>query len=119
MNVRKAVAAGLAVVLLTGLAACIYIANLRPVASFTVDPASGISPLDVLFDASASNDADGTIETYLWSFGDGQTASRTVPTISHTYTVQSFSRVFTSTLTVVDDLGGEDTAVKDITVDPI
>ena len=32
-----------------------------PTASFTADPASGKAPLTVSFDATASNDADGTI----------------------------------------------------------
>ena len=96
---------------------CIYIGNLAPTAAFTATPASGITPLTVSFDASASEDVDGTIVSYIWDFGDGQTASTTALT-SHVYVVQSESRVFTAILRVEDDLGATDTAVGNITVDP-
>ncbi len=99
--------------------ACAFLGNLNPIASFTVTPSQGTSPLDVDFDASASFDPDGTIVEYLWDFGDGQTASETLPTTTYTYTlVQSDSEVFTVILTVTDDLGAEDTAAKNVTVDP-
>jgi len=60
------------------------------------------------------------LEEYLWDFGDGQTASQTAyALIIHVYTnVQSDSVVFTAILTVIDNLGAEDTEAKNITVDP-
>ncbi len=110
--------AGLALILVvTG---CRFLGNLNPIASFTATPSQGTSLLSVDFDAEDSSDPDGTIVEYYWDFGDGQTASKTLPdTFAHVYTnVQSDSEVFTAILTVTDNLGAEDTAVKNITVDP-
>lgn len=109
--------AGLALILvITG---CRFLGNLDPSASFTATPSSGTSPLSVDFDASVSSDPDGTIGSYLWDFGDGQTASKTVATITHVYTNAGIDpKVFTAILTVADNLGAEDTAVKNITVNP-
>ncbi len=100
------------------IAGCIYIGNMRPIAIFTATPDNGTSPLTVAFDASESYDPDGTIASYLWDFGDGQTDSLTVPTTAHVYTVQSESRVFTAILMVTDDLGATDTTVRNIAVEP-
>jgi len=105
--------AGLAI-----LTACaITVQNVRPIASFIADPMTGTSPLDVDFDASASHDPDGTIEGYAWTFGDGQSASNVV-TPSHQYTVQTDPDTFTVVLTVTDNAGATDTAVREITVNP-
>ena len=45
--------------------------NRAPQASFSADPASGGKGVEITFDASASQDADGTIQHYEWDFGDG------------------------------------------------
>lgn len=118
MNRRIFVAVGVAFSMMLIVVGCIYVGNVRPIASFTATPTNGTTPLNVDFDASASSDADGTIATYAWDFGDGQTASFTIATVAHQFTVQSFSEVFRVVLTVTDDGGATDQAMADITVDP-
>jgi len=49
-------------------------------ATFSADVVSGTAPLEVTFTAVTS----GTVEHWLWSFGDGATAS-TGPVVGHTY----------------------------------
>jgi CSLREA domain-containing protein len=70
--------------------------NQPPTAAFT----SSASDLAVSFDGSASSDADGTVVSYAWSFGDGSTGSGGTP--SHAYAA---SGTFTVSLTVTDDGG--------------
>ncbi len=54
-----------------------------PVAAFTVGPASpGIA---TAFDASSSTVRFGTIASYAWNFGDGQTETTSSPTTTHAY----------------------------------
>ncbi|MCB4791769.1 MAG: PKD domain-containing protein [Elusimicrobia bacterium] len=73
--------------------------NQPPIASFTATPASGQAPLTVAFNASASSDPDGSITSYSWNFGDGQTGSGA--TASHVYIT---SGTFNAALTVTDNL---------------
>jgi len=117
---RTIAAFGIALGVLLVVAGCVYIGNIHPVASFTATPTSGTALLLVSLDATASSDADGTIETYYWDFGDGQTSSFVIDTVfTHTFiNVQSDSEVFRVVLTVTDNLGADDQAVVDITVDP-
>ena len=114
---RRILRAFLLIASVAAISGCIYIGNLAPTAAFTATPSIGITPLTVSFDASASEDVDGTIVSYIWDFGDGQTASTTALT-THVYIVQSDSRVFTAVLRIEDDLGASDTAVGNITVNP-
>ena len=120
MKKKTIAASGIAFGVLFIVAGCIFVGNIHPVASFTATPLSGTSGVIVSFDATASSDADGTIETYYWDFGDGQTPSFIVSTLfTHTFiNVQSESRVFRVVLTVTDNLGADDQAVVDITVAP-
>lgn len=115
---KRLVLAVLAGCALAGLASCIYVVNLSPIASFTATPALGTTPLDVALDASNSSDPDGAIASYLWNFGDGQTASTSAFPFTHQFTVQSDARTFTVVLTVTDDDGATDTAVQNVTVNP-
>jgi len=86
-------------------------ANEPPVAEFSFSPTTGIYPLQVNFDASASHDPDGNIVQYSWDFGDGRTGSGR--TVSHVYTR---SGTFLIKLTVRDNSGGTDTKSKSIVV---
>jgi PKD repeat protein len=88
-------------------------ANQPPVAVAGATPASGYAPLAVSFTASGSNDPDGTIASYSWSFGDGGTA--TGATASHTYQNPGS---YTAVLTVTDNLGATGTASVPINVTP-
>lgn len=71
-----------------------------PHASFTVSV--GAPGTATVFDASSSASPVGTIVSYAWSFGDGQTLVTTSPVISHTYAT---SGIFTVTLTVTNSAG--------------
>ena len=83
-----------------------------PVAIAQADPLQGEAPLSVAFDASASDDLDGTIVSYLWDFNDGNTSSA----INHTH-VFNDPGTYLITLTVTDDLGLSDSANLTIQVD--
>jgi len=74
--------------------------NQKPVPSFSFTPRQGDAPLVVSFDASASYDPDGKINTYAWDFGDGKSSRSRV--VNHKYLEQGN---FTVGLTVTDDDG--------------
>jgi len=119
MRNRVVLLSGVSLVLLA-LASCVYLFNVSPVASFTVTPpgGSGSTALTVSLDASASHDPDGTIASYLWNFGDSQTGSQYSFPFTHLFTVQTDPETFTIVLTVTDNQGATDTAVRDVTVIP-
>ncbi len=85
--------------------------NEAPVAVIAASPTAGEEPLEVSFDASGSTDSDGTVESYAWDFGDGNSGSGAAP--SHTYTGAGS---FAATVTVIDDDGATAQAVQLITV---
>lgn len=87
--------------------------NSRPVALFSADPTSGVSPLTVDFDASASYDPDGTVVAYSWDFGDGTFG--TDVTTNHTFTTTT-DKTYTVRLTVTDDGGRSATTSATISV---
>ena len=87
--------------------------NTPPTASFTATPTSGIVPLTVSFNGSASSDPDGSIASYAWSFGDGANGSGV--TASHTY---NSTGTFTAKLTVTDNRGATASSTAAITVNP-
>jgi PKD repeat protein len=76
----------------------------------TVSFAHTESGLTVSVDADAA-DADGSIASYAWDFGDGQTGAG--ETASHTYAAAGSYPV---TLTVTDDDGATATAAATVTV---
>jgi PKD repeat protein len=80
--------------------------NQPPTAGFS----STVDDLTVNFDATASEDLDGTILTYDWDFGDGNTGSGLLA--QNTYAVAG---PYTVTLTVTDDDGDSDTETATVT----
>ncbi len=68
--------------------------------------------LDCTFDGSASSDSDGTIESFQWTFGDGNSASGEV--VSHSYASDGS---YTVTLTVTDNDGDSDSTSQQVTVE--
>ena len=87
--------------------------NELPVAAFTATPDSGETPLEVTFNASASDDPDGDIVSYTWDFDDGGSGSGRI--LTHRFDGEG---VYQVRLTVEDDRGATDTATRTITVGP-
>ncbi len=83
-------------------------ANQPPTVTANAAPTRGAPPLMVSFTGSAS-DPDGTVASYLWNFGDGNSASG--PNSVHTYDSEG---TYTATLTVADDDGA--TSIKSFTI---
>ncbi|WP_121823627.1 PKD domain-containing protein [Halostella salina] len=84
-----------------------------PTASFTFSPSDPETNETVQFDASGSEDPDGSIERYEWDFtGDG-TFNVTGQTVDHRFTDDVDYDV---TLRVTDDAGNRDTVTKTVPV---
>ena len=75
--------------------------NVYPVAHIATDNTTGVTPLQVKFDASGSSDSDGQITRYDWNFGDGTTGEGAQ--VTHYFEVSGSYEV---TLTVYDNNGG-------------
>jgi outer membrane protein assembly factor BamB len=84
--------------------------NKPPNADFSFYPNPGIENEPVNFDASSSSD-DGSIISYSWEFGDGNSGSGMYT--SHTYV---YSDYFEATLTVTDNDGLIDSETKTIPI---
>jgi LysM repeat protein len=67
----------------------------------------------VVFDASGSTDADGSIETYEWDFGDGNSATETEASVTYGY---GEAGSYTATLTVTDNCGAMDEVTVEVTI---
>ena len=87
--------------------------NLPPNARVSADETRGTATLTVMFDATDSTD-DGTIVSYDWDFGDGNTLSDSTPQVSHDY---DSTGTFIATLTVTDDQGKSDSTTISIIVE--
>lgn len=79
----------------------------QPTAAFT--PACSESDTTCSFDASASKDADGSIVSYAWKYGDGTSGEGVKP--SHTY---DKAGKYDVTLTVTDDSGKSASVTKNV-----
>ena len=74
-------------------------------------PYTGTEGVSITFDGSGSYDTDGSIVSYDWDFGDGNTATGVSP--AHAYAQDG---TYTVTLTVTDDDGATDTKTTTATV---
>lgn len=88
--------------------------NQPPIAQASANPASGVAPLTVQFKGDGSSDPDGTVVSYNWTFGDGQSSNAQNPT--HTYNNPG---TYGATLTVTDNDGATDTDSVTITVNEL
>lgn len=84
--------------------------NIPPYADFTYFPTNPTT-LDTVNFTDLSNDPDGEIVAWYWSFGDGTNSSKSTP--SHNYPQKG---TFQVTLTVTDDMNDTDIAWKTVTV---
>jgi len=99
-----------------------------PNASFTaLDPVtiypspslpSILSVFEVEFDPALSTAAPGhNLKIFLWDFGDGGSLTMTTAaTVKHTYSSGAPSHTYVVTLTVIDEQGLTDSAVRNVTV---
>jgi PKD repeat protein len=81
--------------------------NTPPTASFT----TAISALQITF-TDASNDPDGSIAAWSWSFGDGNTSS-----VQHPLHVYAAAGTYGVNLTVTDNQGAVDSTGQAVAVD--
>ncbi|MFD1599906.1 PKD domain-containing protein [Halobellus rarus] len=87
--------------------------NQNPSAEFDVSPPDPETGETVIFDASDSNDADGSIESYEWDFDGDGTTDATGEQAENTF---SSADDYDVTLTVTDDDGANDTATQTVSV---
>ena len=85
--------------------------NQDPAAAFDASPSDPEAGETVAFDASGSSDADGSVASYEWDFGDGSSATGASP--SHTYDSPGD---YTVSVTVTDDDGATATATQTVSV---
>ena len=84
----------------------VVVLNQPPTAVISLSQISGFAPLTVDFDASGSTDSDGSIVSYVWGFGDGNSGSGV--NVTHVYQTPG---TYGIALTVTDDDG--DTGMVD------
>ncbi len=88
----------------------ITVSNIGPSPSFSWNPIPVIVNQTVTFQ-NTSTDSDGSIESWFWNFGDGNTSTQQNPT--HTYIV---SGDYTVVLNVTDDDGNTSSESETVTV---
>lgn len=87
-------------------------ANAAPNAS-AGGPYTGTAGTALTLTAAGSTDADGTIATYAWTFGDGTTGTGATP--SKTYAAAG---TYTARVTVTDNAGATASASATVTISP-
>jgi len=88
--------------------------NQPPNAAFTVSPSSGQPGIWFTFSATASNDPDGSIASYVWDFGDGGTGSGITA-----YNTYASPGTYTVRLTVTDNDGASDFSTQYVSVQTV
>ena len=91
----------------------VVVTNAAPVAVASVNNENPLPGIKVIFNASASHDAQGAIVSYEWDFGDGGTKSGEI--VDHTYRQGGY---YVATLTVTDADGATGQAHIGINVQP-
>ena len=86
---------------------CEIVPNTPPVAAFTY----ACTDLDCTFDGSPSQDPDGTVDAYIWSFGDGGSASGIA--VAHSFISAG---TYLVDLLVTDNDGASDSVQQSVTV---
>lgn len=87
--------------------------NVLPTARITL-PGNAVANSPVTLDGSASSDSDGTIDSYSWQIsGNGVNATLNGPRPTYTFAA---SGVYTISLTVTDNRGGQHTATGSLSV---
>ena len=81
-----------------------------PVAEFTITPQTIYDNAEAAFDASGSSDADGTIKSYDWDFGDGKKTSGVK--VTHKFVKGSYD----VTLLVTDNQNNVGRRIKSVDV---
>jgi peptide/nickel transport system substrate-binding protein len=82
-------------------------ANKSPTVSFSASNSVVNTSTPVIFNATASNDADGTIANYTWQYGDGVEEMKTSALTQHTY---AYPGKYIVVLTVEDNEGAMTTS---------
>ena len=88
----------------------VTVASLGPTAAFTYSPSTPTTQQTIQF-TDESNDPDGSISSWQWSFGDGGSSTTQNPT--HQYTDDG---AYTVTLKVTDDDGATDSTSHSVTI---
>jgi PKD repeat protein len=84
-------------------------ANVAPIAVISAAPLSGSAPLTVNLNGGNSSDPDGSIVSYAWNFGNGQTATGALVTATY-----STPGTYVVRLTVTDDRGKSTSATTNV-----
>ncbi len=87
--------------------------NYSPQAAFIWSGETDATPATISFDASGSEDHDGSVTQWSWDFGDGQSGSGQIA--DHTYQAE---QSYTVVLTVTDDSGASASAEQTIFIGP-
>jgi len=88
--------------------------NHIPVATFSYQPENPQQDQEIIFDATCSNDPDGTISFYVWDFGDGNSATTPLATTTHTFDTANQFQII---LLVKDDEGTSSEPFNDVVIE--